>query len=60
MNVVLILLGALVLLIGFKWGGVAIHNGSVERAQNPPLFWLVMTLAALLLCAGSYFLMTGK
>lgn len=60
MNFVLIVLAAIVLFVGFRWGVVAIHSGAIEKANNPPLFWLVMALTAGLLAAGLYFQVTGK
>jgi len=60
MSLVLAVLSALVLLVGWKWGVIAVHGGSVERAKYPGLFWMVMTLAAFLFVTGLAFLVTGR
>jgi hypothetical protein len=60
MSVFLVALSALALFVGWKWGVIAIHSGTVERRKNPGLFWAVMTLAGFLFVAGLAFLVRGK
>ena len=40
------------ILIGFKSGMIAVNGGSVDRADTPVLFWLVMGLAVFIFASG--------
>ena len=60
MSLVLVAISALVLFIGWKWGVIAIHGGTVERAKEPGLFWMAMAFAGLLLVLGLAIFIAGK
>ena len=57
---VLVAISALILFIGLKWGVTAIHSGTVERARNPVLFWMVMAFAGVLFFVGLAGLVSGN
>ena len=59
MNYLLVGLSALVLVIGWKLGTLAIMGGSVTRDEQPRLFWGAMALTALIGFGGVALIATG-
>jgi hypothetical protein len=52
-------LSALLLIAGLRFGVIAIHGGSVTRAEEPILFWMGMSIPMVGLIGGTLALLLG-